>query len=113
MKETIKISGMREIFDRKEKKISLYSMRHQYVYWRLKYGKVKIHLLAANIGSSVQRIEQNYGHIKPVEYAEELIANQSYKGRTKKPNEVIPELKRIVKLLQDTGTDIDTYETIN
>ena len=113
MKETLISSGLQKELDKKEMRISLYSMRHQYVYWRLKYGKVKIHLLAANIGSSVQRIEQNYGHIKPVEYAEELVANQSYKGRTKKPNEVIPELKRIVKLLQDTGTDIDTYETIN
>ena len=56
----------------------------------------KIHLLAANIGSSVQRIEENYGHIKPIEYAEELVANQFYKGRNKKPNEVIPELKRIL-----------------
>ena len=110
MKETLISSGLQKVLDKKQHRISLYSMRHQYVYWRLKYGKVKIHLLAANIGSSVQRIEQNYGHIKPVEYAEELIANQSYKGRTKKPNEVIPELKRIVKLLQDTGTDIDTYE---
>ena len=54
-------------------RISLYSMRHQYVYWRLKVRKVKTFTLAANIGSSVQRIEQNYGHIKPVEYAEELL----------------------------------------
>ena len=110
MKETLVSSGLQEKLDKKEMKISLYSMRHQYVYWRLKYGKVKIQTLAANIGSSTKRIEDNYGHIKPIEYAEELVANQNYDGRNKKPNEVIPELKRIVKILQDTGTDINTYE---
>ena len=110
MKETLISSGLQEKLDKKEMKISLYSMRHQYVYWRLKYGKVKIQTLAANIGSSTKRIEDNYGHIKPIEYAEELVANQNYDGRNKKPNEVIPELKRIVKILQDTGTDINTYE---
>ena len=87
-------------------------MRH-HVYWRLKYGKVKIQTLAANIGSSVQRIEENYGHIKPIEYAEELVANQDYDGRNKKPNKVIPELEKILKLLKDSGTEINTYEPVD
>ena len=38
MKETLISSGLQKELD-KEMKISLYSMRHQYVYWRLKYGK--------------------------------------------------------------------------
>ena len=110
MKETIKISGMKEIFDRKEKKISLYSMRHQYVYWRLKIGKVKIQTLAANIGSSVQRIEENYGHIKPIEYARELVANQDYEGRVKRPDELTEELEKFLTKLKSSGTEVDTYD---
>ena len=85
-------------------------MRHQYVYWRLKFGKVKIQTLAANIGSSVQRIEENYGHIKPIEYAQELVANQDYDGRNTKPNEVTKELEKLLKKLKDSGTEIETYE---
>ena len=113
MKQTLVSSGLQKELDKKEMKISLYSMRHQYVYWRLKYGKVKIQTLAANIGSSVQRIEENYGHIKPIEYAEELVANQDYDGRNKKPNKVIPELEKILKLLKDSGTEINTYEPVD
>ena len=110
MKETLKSSGLKEELDKKEKRISLYSMRHQYVYWRLKFGKVKIQTLAANIGSSTQRIEENYGHIKPIEYAQELVANQDYDGRNTKPNEVTIELEKLLKKLKDSGTEIETYE---
>ena len=85
-------------------------MRHQYVYWRLKIGKVKIQTLAANIGSSVQRIEENYGHIKPIEYARELVANQDYEGRVKRPDELTEELEKFLTKLKSSGTEVDTYD---
>ena len=85
---------------RKEKKISLYTMRHQYVVWRLMIGKVNIQNLAANIGSSVGKIESNYAHIKPVDYAEELVANQG-KINANKPLNKQSALNKLLKILEE------------
>ena len=108
MKNTLISSGLQEELDKQEKKISLYSMRHQYVYWRLKIGKVKIQNLSANIGSSVQRIEQGYGHIKPLEYAQELVRNQDFDGLKKTPNKINEELENLLRLLKENDIDIET-----
>ena len=112
MKESLISSGLSEELNAKEKKISLYSMRHQYVVWRLMLGKVNIQNLAANIGSSVQKIESNYAHIKPVDYAEELVANQG-KIKTNKPINKQSALGKLIKILEETDTDIETRELID
>ena len=112
MKETLKSSGLKEELDRKEKKISLYTMRHQYVVWRLMIGKVNIQNLAANIGSSVGKIESNYAHIKPIDYSEELVANQGVAiSRTNTVNKK-KALDKLFKILQETDTDVETRELL-
>ena len=112
MKESLISSGIKEELDAKNKKISLYTMRHQYVVWRLMLGKVNIQNLAANIGSSVQKIESNYAHIKPVDYAEELVANQG-KINTNKPINKQSALNKLLKILEETDTDIETRELVD
>ena len=74
----------------------------------MKIGKVKIQNLSANIGSSVQRIEQNYGHIKPLEYAQELVRNQDFDGLKKTPNKINEELENLLRLLKENDIDIET-----
>ena len=110
MKETLVSSGLQEELDRKSKKISLYTMRHQYAVWRLMLGKVNIQNLAANMGSSVSRIESNYSHIKPVDYVEELVANQS--GSKKQDVDIAKVKQKLFRILQETETDIETREVL-
>ena len=65
-------SGLQEEFDAEDKSVSIYSFRHQYAAWRLKYGNVPIHLLAKQMGTSVSKIESTYGHIMVVEEADKI-----------------------------------------
>ena len=113
MKETLVSSGLQEELDSKEKKISLYTMRHQYVVWRLMIGKVNIQNLSANIGSSVSRIESNYSHIKPIDYSEELVANQGESITRTKSISKKKALDKLFKILQETDTDVETRELLD
>ena len=112
MKETLVSSGLQEELDAKGKKISLYSMRHQYVVWRLMIGKVNIQNLSANIGSSVSRVESNYAHIKPIDYSEELVANQGETIKRSKPINKKKALDKLFKILNETDTDFETRELL-
>ena len=69
-------SGLQDEFDAEDKSVSIYSFRHQYAAWRLRYGKVAIHLLAKQMGTSVQKIESTYGHIMVLEQADEITKGQ-------------------------------------
>ena len=75
-------SGLQEEFDNEDKNVSLYSFRHQYACWRLRYGEVPIHLLAKQMGTSVQKIEKTYGHIMVVEQADEITKGQQILRRS-------------------------------
>mgnify|MGYP003148840128 CR=1 FL=1 len=110
MKLTLISSGLKEELDAKNSKISLYTMRHQYVVWRLMLGKVNIQNLAVNIGSSVQKIESNYAHIKPIDYAEELVSNQGKIIKNKKIDKQ-SALNKLLKILEETDTDTETRES--
>lgn len=64
LKRVLIQSGLQKILDDEGKSINLYSGRHTYACWRLRYGDVPIHLLAKQMGTSVQKIEEVYGHIE-------------------------------------------------
>ena len=81
LKEVFRDSGLQEEFDKENKNVSLYSFRHQYACWRLRYGDVPIHLLAKQMGTSVSKIESTYGHIMVVEQADQITKNQEYLRR--------------------------------
>lgn len=73
LQEVLEKSGLKTELDKQGKKVSLYSSRHAYITWRLRYGNVPIHLVAKATGTSVQIIEQTYGHIE-VERQTELLS---------------------------------------
>ena len=71
-------SGLKEELAKQGKRISLYSFRHQYACWRLRYGDVPIHLLSKQMGTSIQKIESTYGHIEVEQQADIITKAQSY-----------------------------------
>ena len=78
LKDVLKWSGLQDELDKEEKSISLYSFRHQYACWRLRYGDVPIHLLAKQMGTSIDKIDKTYGHIEVEQEAEKITAAQSH-----------------------------------
>ena len=78
LKKVLELSGLSQEIKRTNKKISLYSFRHQYICWRLRYGGVPIHLIAKNCGTSIQKIEQTYGHIETEKQVDVITMNQGY-----------------------------------
>ena len=59
----LEASGLKRDLDKEGKKITLYSFRHQYITWRIRYGDVPIALLAKAAGTSIQMIDATYSHI--------------------------------------------------
>ena len=76
LKKTLELAGLAEEIKQTQKAISLYSFRHQYISWRLRYGDVPIHLIAKNCGTSIQKIEETYGHIETERQGDVLTKNQ-------------------------------------
>ena len=76
LKKVFQDSGLQKEFDAENKRVSLYSFRHQYACWRLRFGDVPIHLLAKQMGTSVGKIESTYGHIMVLEQADQITKNQ-------------------------------------
>ena len=76
LKKTLELAGLADEIKTTNSKISLYSFRHQYICWRLRYGDVPIHLIAKNCGTSIQKIEQTYGHIETERQVDIITKNQ-------------------------------------
>lgn len=69
--ELLKEAGL--LIDRKtDHARTLYSLRHTYATLGLVYAGMDIHLLAAQMGTSVAMIEKHYSHLKPRMRAHEL-----------------------------------------
>ena len=81
LKKTLVASGLQEELDAEHKSISPYSFRHFYCYLRLIHG-VPIHILAKNMGTSVEKIEKNYGHINTQLHADVITKGQGILRRT-------------------------------
>jgi integrase len=81
LKDTLVASGLQEQLDKQDRSLSLYSFRHYYCYLRLIH-KVPIHLLAENMGTSVNHIERTYGHINTQLHADVLTSGMGVLTRT-------------------------------
>ena len=81
LQEVLEKSGLKEELAEDSKKVSLYRSRHSFITWRLPYGNVPIHLVAKVAGTSIQKIEQTYGHIE-VEKQTELLTRNQGRART-------------------------------
>jgi integrase len=78
LQEVLEKSGLKEELEGEGKNVSLYSARHAFITWRLQYGNAPIHLVAKVAGTSIQKIEQTYGHIEVEKQTELLTRNQGY-----------------------------------
>jgi integrase len=78
LQQVLEQSGLKEELEATGKKISLYSSRHAFITWRLRYGNVPIHLLAKATGTSIDKIEKTYGHIEVEKQTELLTRGQGY-----------------------------------
>ena len=78
LRDVLEESGLKQKLDETDRNITLYSFRHMYICWRLRYGQVPIQLVAKNCGTSINMIEKTYGHISTVLETELLTRNQGY-----------------------------------
>lgn len=78
LQEVLQKSGLKDELAAVGKKISLYSSRHAFITWRLRFGNVPIHLLAKVAGTSIQKIESTYGHIQVEQQASVITRNQGH-----------------------------------
>ena len=69
-------SGLQDKFEMDGRKINLYSARHAWFSWRLRYGSVPLQLLAKAGGNSVPIIMKTYGHIQIEKEALKLMKGQ-------------------------------------
>ena len=79
LRKVLKLSGLQEELDSKGKKINLYSFRHMWFTYRLRYGDVPIPLLAKAGGTSIQMLDQTYAHISVEKQSQLLTKGQGYK----------------------------------
>ena len=91
LKDTLIASGIQEELDKEDKSITPYSFRHFYAYLRL-INKVPIHLLAKNMGTSIQKIESTYGHINTELHADVITQGQGIIKRTETSLKTLPTL---------------------
>ena len=78
LRAVLALSGIQQQLDENNKRINLYSARHTYITWRLRYGNTPIHLLARAVGTSVDLIQQRYSHIKVEQQADLLTRAQGF-----------------------------------
>ncbi|WP_269615224.1 tyrosine-type recombinase/integrase [Prochlorococcus marinus] len=109
LKFVLKDSGLQEELDIDGKAISLYSFRHTYACWRLRYGDVPIHLLAKQMGTSIQQIENTYGHIAVEKQADLITKAQEQIKRT---GFVLnqPEVLDVEELVDNLQSNSHRYE---
>ena len=78
----MKDSGLDKDRETKEKR-SLYSLRHTYAHLSILRERMDVYTLAKQMGTSVQMIEQHYGHLHPAQQAD-VIAGARMGNRAQK-----------------------------
>lgn len=64
---------------------SLYSLRHTYATFQILYGKIDLHTLAKNMGTSIAMLERHYSHLEVLHRAEALAGTPEKRTRRPKP----------------------------
>ncbi|QNJ18117.1 phage integrase family protein [Synechococcus sp. A18-40] len=78
LRYVLKQSGIQKELDRENLKINLYSARHAYITWRLRYGNVPIQLLSKACGTSVNLIERVYARVEIEKQSDVLTRAQGF-----------------------------------
>jgi len=76
--QVLKLSGLQEELDAEGKKINLYSLRHQYISWRIRYGNVPLPLLSRAVGNSIGVLMKKYAHIQVERQGDVLTKAQGF-----------------------------------
>jgi integrase len=85
---------------------SLYSLRHTYATFQILYGKLDLHTLAKNMGTSIAMLERHYSHLDVLHRADALAGKRySHKSRDQKASTQI-------FVLEDTEVAGDTGEAL-
>lgn len=71
---------------------SLYSLRHTYATFQILYGKLDLHTLAKNMGTSIAMLERHYSHLEVLHRAEAL-AGKRYAQSSRRQETKILEFK--------------------
>jgi integrase len=64
---------------------SLYSLRHTYATFQILYGKLDLHTLAKNMGTSIAMLERHYSHLEVLHRAEALAGRPEKTGSVRAP----------------------------
>ena len=71
-------SGLKSELDAENKNITLYSARHAFITWAMRYRKLDLPLLSRVAGTSVQMIMKVYGHIDVEAEAARIVHNSRF-----------------------------------
>ena len=71
-------SGLQSELDAENKNITLYSARHAFITWKMRYGQLDLPLLSRISGTSVQLIMKTYGHIDVEAEAARIVHNSRF-----------------------------------
>ena len=79
-------SGLKSELDAENKNITLYSARHAFITWKMRYGQLDLPLLSKIAGTSVQMIMKVYGHIDVEAEAARIVHNSKF-GKMRRMDE--------------------------
>lgn len=80
---------------------SLYSLRHTYATFQILYGKLDLHTLAKNMGTSIAMLERHYSHLEVLHRAEALAGRRYMRNGKQRPVENVSQTKIIVVDYED------------
>jgi integrase len=75
---------------------SLYSLRHTYATFQILYGKIDLHTLAKNMGTSIAMLERHYSHLEVLHRAEALAGRPERKRTATRNSTKIIELDQAI-----------------
>jgi integrase len=97
-------SGLQSELDADNKNITLYSARHAFITWRLRYGQMDLPLLSRVAGTSVQMIMKVYGHIDVEAEAARIVHNSRFGKMRRMDRELELYNQKEVKIPKINGT---------
>ena len=98
-------SGLQSELDAENKNITLYSARHAFITWKMRYGQLDLPLLSRISGTSVQLIMKTYGHIDVEAEAARIVHNSRFEKMRQMDKELELYNKKEVKIPKINGTE--------
>ena len=97
-------SGLKSELDAENKNITLYSARHAFITWAMRYRQLDLPLLSRISGTSVQLIMKTYGHIDVEAEAARVVYNSRFAKMRRMDKELELYNSKQVKIPKINGT---------